>query len=402
MQAEAHLRSEAARFERLRAQDGKPLLPPPNLQHLTANGGLDPAKVQAATALWQSALAQMQQAPSFPGEETLFWTSFLLARHYAEHTTRDQANALLEQSLPHLRDPRHRQLTIGMLARNKAVLSDHAGAAALLSQLQQDSEDLQIDTNYRFSVAYVALMRDDAQTALQVLGWNVDDVPISDAYDLVCGVLRAHAHERDGRVDVATEQLFRLAPSGSGAQTIAEIARANPSFQLCPQARAAHSQRIQQFAQNTVVTRSGISVGPLVLLPIVGVLVIGGGQALVQSMDLPWGDTLFGVLLAGFIMVSIGLSLRMVLRPSMQRKKLSQNGVRGTGQLLAIQQTGTRVNDQPMIRFQIMVELPDRAPYIAIHNEVVPMIRLPQLVPGSNVPVLVDPTTPTLMAIAWA
>jgi hypothetical protein len=37
-----------------------------------------------------------------------------------------------------------------------------------------------------------------------------------------------------------------------------------------------------------------------------------------------------------------------------------------------------------------------------LHNEVVPLIRLSQLVPGSTVGVRVDANDPTLMAVMWS
>lgn len=402
MHAASNQASEAQRFERLRAQDGKPLLPPPNMQPLCAQGGLDPNKLQEAHGLWQSALGEIQSMPSFPAEERLFWTAFLLSRYHAEHGERPQAQQLLQSTLPHLRDPRHREIITGMLARGAAVLGDHATADQLMGYLDPQSEDLQVDTNFRFTVAYVALARDDAEGALQVLGWQIDDIPISDAYDTVCGVFRAHAHERLGRLDLAQQQLARLASTPAALDTLQEIVQANPALRLCPSSLPAVRQRMQQLHSNVVVTRSGISVGPLVTIPIVGSLVaIGGGQALGSMLGPPLSNIVPGILITVFVVGTIGLVMRTVMRGPAQRRKLAQTGVAGTGQLLLVQQTGTRVNDQPMIKMRMLVQLPGRDPYTAEHNEIVPMIRLSQLQPGSHLQVRVDPNDPTIMAIAW-
>ena len=44
----------------------------------------------------------------------------------------------------------------------------------------------------------------------------------------------------------------------------------------------------------------------------------------------------------------------------------------------------------------------DASPYTLLHDEIVPLIRLSQLVPGSKVRVRVDANDPTLMAVMWS
>ncbi len=372
------------------------------MRSLCARGGLDPAKVGEATQLWETALTEVRTTPSYPSEERLFWLLFLLARHHAENGERPRAQQLLEATIPYLNDPRHAQIGFGLAARNAGAMGDHDAAARWAAQLDPRSEDLQIDTNYRFSVAYVALLRDDMQTVLQVLGSEVDDVPISDAYDDVCGVLRAHAHERLGRLDVAQRQLARFASSLKGLEAVQEIVQLNaPNLQLCPQSLPPVEQRVQQMFQNVIATRSGINLRGFFIIPILGLGAALGGEALESSLDPPWNEIVPGVLVGALVLVIIVLVFKTVLRGTMQRQRLIQVGARGTGQLLVIEQTGTRVNDQPMVRLRMLVEVPGREPYTVLHHEVVPLIRLQQLVPGSSLPVMVDPKDPTVMAVVW-
>ena len=396
--------NESLRFERLRAQDGKPLLPPPSVRHLCSQGGLDPAKVAEATSVWQAALGEVQTMPSFPAEERLFWTLFLLSRHHAEAGARPQARQLLETTLPHLQDARHQQTALGLLARTLAILGDRGGATARIAQLDPYSEDLQVDTNYRFTVAYVASLRDDPQAALQVLGWQIDDVPISDAYDHVCGVLRAHAHERQGRLELAQEQLARLAPTPAGIASLESIVKANqPMLNLCPQSLAGARERIRQQNENVVLTRSGISVGSLVAVPLIGSFVaigLAGGAA--EMLDPPWDGIVPGIVIGLLVLGTLAMVFRTIMRGPAQRSRLAQIGVSGTAKLLEITQTGTRVNNQPLIKLRLLVSLPDRPPYTAVHHEIIPMVRLSQLVPGRDVPVRVDPNDLALMAVAWS
>lgn len=395
--------SEALRFERLRAQDGKPFLPPPNLRGLCAGGGLAPDKHDETHAMWQAALAEIQTAPSFPTEERLFWTAFLLARHYTELGQRQRLAPLVDATLPWLREARHQQTLLGMLVRNAAFLGDHATAAQLAARLDPYSDDLQIDSCFRFSSAYAAIMRDDPQAALAVLGTNIDDVPISEAYDKVCGVYRAHAHERLGRLDLAQTQLARLAPTPAALSKLESMAMMNPSLQLCPQSLQAARQRVKQLHDNVVVTQSGINVKMLVLVPLVGsALAVGGGGLAASVVGTAYADVVQGVLVAAIVIVTMVTVLRALFRGPALRKQLAQTGVAGSAELLVVEQTGTRVNDQPMLRLRMLVHLPNKPPYTALHHEIVAQIHLSSIGPGVHVPVRVDPNDPTRMAIAWS
>lgn len=393
--------SEAQRFERLRAQDGKPLLPPPSVQPLCVGGGLAPAKQGEATQMWQAAVAEVQQVHSFPAEERLFWSSWLLVRHYAGLGVRGEAQGLLEQTLPLLRDPRHWQTTAATMARNAAALGDLDTATQLVGQLDPQSEDLQIDTNYRFTAAYVAALKGDDQTVLQVLGYNINDIPISDAFDNVCAVFRANAHERQGRVDVAMQQLMSIAGTPQGLKFVEDVVRSNPQAGLLQQSMPALSQQVQAMNANIVKTKSGINLGGIFLLPILGIVVFGGGSAITSSLDPGMGTT---VMIVGSIAFTIVVSLvviRMIMKGPATRKKLATRGVDATAQLMAVETTGTRVNHQPMIRLKMMVSVPNKAPYAALHHEIVPAHMLGSIAPGSQVRVKVDPNDPTLMAVIW-
>lgn len=378
------------------------MLPPPNLQHLVGNGGLDPAKVDEAHKVLDAARSQMRSAPSFSVEERLFWAVFLLARHWAEKDDRAQALRLVLDALTMLQDPRHKQVLLGLAARSAAALGDFATANRCAADLDSRSHDLQVDTNYRLSTAYVALARNDYRTALQVLGAEIDDVPISDAYDAVCGVLRAHAHELAGHSDTAREQLLRFASSPDGLAFVEDIVKSNAALRLVPHSLPLVAERVRQMYANVVVTDSGINLKGIVLLPILGVGLAAGVEALTTQVGPPMSDWLSAVLIGAFILFSIVFAFRLVLKGPRQRRHLAQAGIAGKAQLLVIEQTGTRVNDEPMIKLRMLVQLPDRAAYTVLHKEVVPTILLSRLVPGSSVDVRVDPKNPKLMAVMWS
>ncbi|MEM6989028.1 MAG: hypothetical protein AAF721_00980 [Myxococcota bacterium] len=399
--AAAPAMSEAQRFERLRAQDGKPLVPPPAMHGLLGKGGLDPAKAQQAVQMWQAAQAELGTVHSFPGEERLFWCFFLLASLYSGQGNRAGGLQLAQQTLPLLRDVRHQQVTHGVIARYAALTGDQATAHASLSQLHANSDDLQVDTCYRFSNAYVAALRGDDNGVLQALGYNSTDVPISDAYDQVCAALRANAHERQGRLDVAKQQLTAIASTPAGLASLQEIVQKNHELAMLQTTLPQLQQYAQHIAANVVQTKSGISLGGIFLLPIIGIVLFGGGSALLSFLPTAMqGIAITGATIA-FIAVSFIFARKLLFKSAGVRKQLATSGVDAIAKIVGIETTGTRVNHQPMFRFRMLVEIPGQQPYLAVHNEVLAPGRVQQLPPGTQLRVKVDPNDRATMAIMW-
>lgn len=394
--------NEALRFERLRAQDGKPLLPPPAIQPLCRDGSLDPAQLGEATRKWQAAQDELRTMPSYPAEERLFWTTFLLARYYAEQGQRAQVPGIVEPSLPLLQQARHQQLLLGTLARNAAAMGDLDGAAQLLPRLDPASEDLQVDTNYRFTTAYVALLRGDFRVVLSVLGTDIDDVPLSDAFDLVCGVFRAHAHERLGNLAVAQQQLQRLATSPEELRGMQQIVASNPQLGLVPGSLPAVAQQVGELHENLLVTDSGIKIGRMIGVPMIGSLLAVAAAGIASEMlDPPLSEWVPGAVITVVTLAIVLSSFGGVTKPAAQRKRLMDVGVEGVARLLVVEQTGTRVNGQPMLQLRMVVTLPGQPPYSVLHKEIVPQIQLAQVQPGATLRVRVDPADRRQMAVAW-
>jgi hypothetical protein len=82
--------------------------------------------------------------------------------------------------------------------------------------------------------------------------------------------------------------------------------------------------------------------------------------------------------------------------------KLQQTGQPAQGQILAIQETGTRINDQPELAVTLNVNRPGQAPYQVQTTMVVSMLMIPRLQPGMTVPLKVDPMNPQVVAIDQA
>jgi hypothetical protein len=74
-------------------------------------------------------------------------------------------------------------------------------------------------------------------------------------------------------------------------------------------------------------------------------------------------------------------------------------GIEGRAMIDSVTDTGTKLDDNPEVEFEMTVALPGRAPYRATNRQVVSRLVLHSLAPGKAVPVLVDPRDPTRVEI---
>jgi hypothetical protein len=85
------------------------------------------------------------------------------------------------------------------------------------------------------------------------------------------------------------------------------------------------------------------------------------------------------------------------------RKKVLATGVGGRALIVGVAPTGTVINEiNYVVKFQLRVEVPNRAPYDVETKETVPITSMGAIVPGTVVAVKVDPNDPTAVFIDWA
>jgi hypothetical protein len=94
-----------------------------------------------------------------------------------------------------------------------------------------------------------------------------------------------------------------------------------------------------------------------------------------------------------FLIELLGMTLRY--------NNLLQNGEAGQARILAIHQTGVRVNSQPMLKFDLEVISGPGAPYQTSVRQVVNFLYLSQLSPGAMLNIKIDPQRPQKVAIDW-
>jgi hypothetical protein len=112
--------------------------------------------------------------------------------------------------------------------------------------------------------------------------------------------------------------------------------------------------------------------------------------------DLGWilPVSIFGLISLIFVVV-FGLMLRRWLI----KQKVLQTGVGATATIVSIRDTGTRINDNPVIAMQLQVQ-PSGAPsFQAEIKETVSILQIPQFQPGAQLEVKYDPAQPTNVAI---
>lgn len=402
--------SEEERLQRLRAQDGKPLVPPPSLQGLVGPGGeIPPWKVQEALAVWQSTRAELASNPSsYEAAERLLFLTMVMANHFSTNKDLLRQRAMFESALEAFTLPRHRQVMCGYLSRCAAREGDLEAAQQWLAPCDTTSDDLQTDSSYRFSRAFLDTARGDWAAVIRVLGKTQQDVPLMDAMDGVCTVLRANAWEKLGHVDYATRLLREYMTEGGaqGRQSMARIIDLYADWGLCAQsfqaatachARAAGAQSARQVAGGAgmmlfVMGLIFIIVGAVTGVISVGVVIWGG----------PFAAILGPVIMAlVFIPLGVGLFIfgKKMRAAAARAARIRAHGTAGTAQVLAVDGTGLRVNGVPQARVRLRVQLPDKAPYEASTKLLLHPASAAGLAPGASVPVRVDPRDPQALVI---
>lgn len=94
------------------------------------------------------------------------------------------------------------------------------------------------------------------------------------------------------------------------------------------------------------------------------------------------------------VAASIGLPLLYYRNQRQKAETLMATGTQGEATILALEDTGMLVNNQPRVRIRLEVRIPGYAPYQIEKAMTIPLIRLSQVQVGSVVAVMADPTQP--------
>jgi len=415
--------SEDERTSRLRAQAGRPLIPPQGILHLFESGAIPAWRINEAVTTWQAARTDVVATGNPDSAQKLYFLAMALAGAYGDQNDVSRQRAVLESSLEALRLPRHRQALRCMLSRLACRSGDVAAAEHWLAPCDPASDDLEMDTPFRFSRALISTAQKNWQSVLQILGRGPQDVPILDASETVIVALRANAVEQLGDVQGAALLLTAyMSQSSVHAERIGKALDYWAPFGLCTQSRpAAQTGRRQEQAHRAVAT-SGGGVG-LVFAVVGGLMAVAGVGLLISGLVMGMGGSSpppapretrhghaapppppppvssgasSGMTTAGGILLVMGLIFGGVgipiYRSGARARRLAMTGERARAQVLSASPTGLSINNVPQYAFTLLVQRPGAAPP---YQATVKMLGAAHIRHGASVSVLVDPQDPT-------
>ena len=79
---------------------------------------------------------------------------------------------------------------------------------------------------------------------------------------------------------------------------------------------------------------------------------------------------------------------------------LALNGLPGQATITSIRDTGTTINEHPLVELGLDVTLEGRPPYAVTHTQLINRLAVGGFTPGAIVPVRVDPVDPTSLLVA--
>ena len=344
------------------------MLPPGSLLPLMPNGQLEPWKIGEAVTVWQNTRRELRTSSDFEAAERLLFLTIVLSQYFFEQGDRERQRALFESALEVFSLPRHRQMMLCYLSRCACRAGDLDAAQRWLTQCDPRSDDLAMDSSYRFSWAFIDTARGNFQGVLAALGQQFDEVPIQDALDGSACALRANALEKLGNLPGATEELRTGFARGPMLRaTIEKFLEVHPSFGLCPQslqqARAGHTEVAASAAAARAERRVECSpgcfltigaleltvaavLGAIELAPLLGFELFGGPPA--SNDPMPFISLLLGGM--GILFFGVGLFAFLLGRNARRAACLRHSGSSSSAGGAAA--TSISVNDLPVVKLQ--------------------------------------------------
>ncbi len=93
--------------------------------------------------------------------------------------------------------------------------------------------------------------------------------------------------------------------------------------------------------------------------------------------------------------------MNQVMAAQTEALELERVGVPATGTVIALTDTGSRLNFNPVVRLSVLVEHGDRPPYPVTKDVILPVQATAQACVGQRVALLVDPADPQQILVRW-
>lgn len=131
---------------------------------------------------------------------------------------------------------------------------------------------------------------------------------------------------------------------------------------------------------------------------VIGAVLLAAAVALLAT-----GSYVVGAILLAVAVTSLSLLPFVGVLGGMGRaKRLQAHGIAASAEIQGLSQTGTFINEQPVVGFDLEVRAPGRPVQRVRHRQVVPHIALGSIAPGRLVGVLVDAADPQKLVIDWS
>ena len=113
--------------------------------------------------------------------------------------------------------------------------------------------------------------------------------------------------------------------------------------------------------------------------------------------DLAW---IIPVAVAGLILVIMVIVFGLMIRRWLIKQKVLQTGVAATATIVSVRDTGSRINDDPVVGIRLQVQPPSGPSFQVEVKETVSILQIPLFQPGAQLDVKYDPADQTRVAIA--
>ena len=333
------------------------MVAPPGLEAVVdASGRIEPWKLDEARQVWGATSRHVRANPGdTAAAERLYFLTLALSNVLVSARNDLGLRALHEGALEVLPLPRHRQVIRGHLARGAAKAGDLDSARGWLEGCDPASSELEMDSAFRISQAFIATATGDANALGHLLGADEATVPIVDSMDPIAIVLRAHAFERLGNLAGASATLSRFMSSRGGTAAVIEtiVASLPPAWGVCAQSLAgARQDHRQQLAARAA---GGAGVFGWAFL-IAGLLPAG----LLLPLHFATGELplSLALLFSGLSLVPFGGVGLSSIRTARRQRLVAESGLSGRGRVVQVASTGVKVNHVPMMRVVVQTSVP--------------------------------------------
>jgi len=97
--------------------------------------------------------------------------------------------------------------------------------------------------------------------------------------------------------------------------------------------------------------------------------------------------------------VIIVMVMKAMQKSRAERERVLSTGAKAQGTVIRLSETGTYINNQPLVNIHLHVQSEGRPPFEATVQQVLSQLEIPRVQPGMKVVCAIDPQNPSKVAI---